>query len=88
MDGIKPAYKGDDTVPKKSGCAILFAMAAKSGNEEPGHDGSSQYGMLQEQIRVLWAARSNTTEAPRLKARGRWMVSLSYLGPARVNCSN
>ena len=43
--------------------------------------------MLQEQIRILWAATSNTTEAPRLKARGRWMVFLLYSGPARVSYS-
>ena len=87
VDGSKPEYKGDATVPKTSRCAILFAMAVKSGNADLGHDCFSQYGMLQEQFSILWEARSNTTEAPRLRASGRWMVSLLYSEPARVSRS-
>ena len=45
--------------------------------EYPGDNYFSQWGMLQQQFRSLWAARGNTGEAPRLRARGRWTGGIS-----------
>lgn len=43
----------------------------------PGDNYFSQWGMLQEQFRAVWAARGNEVEAPRLRARGRWTGGIS-----------
>lgn len=43
----------------------------------PGDNYFSQWGMLQEQFRVLWAAGGNAIEAPRLIARERWTGGIS-----------
>ena len=43
----------------------------------PGDNYFSQWGMLQEQLRILWAAGGNAIEAPRLRARDRWAGGIS-----------
>lgn len=47
----------------------------------PGDNYFSQWGMLQEQFTVLWVARGNTEEAPRLIAKDRWTGGISQLEP-------
>ena len=43
----------------------------------PGDNYFSQWGMLQEQLRNLWAAGGNAIEVPRLRARDRWTGGIS-----------
>ena len=43
----------------------------------PGDNYFSQWGMLQEQLRTLWAAGGNAIEVPRLRARDRWTGGIS-----------
>ena len=43
----------------------------------PGDNYFSQWGMLQEQLRTLWAAGGDAIEAPRLRARDRWTGGIS-----------
>ena len=43
----------------------------------PGDNYFSQWGMLQEQLRSLWAAGGNAIEVPRLRARDRWTGGIS-----------
>ena len=44
----------------------------------------SQWGILQQQFKDLWAARGNTTEAPLLKGRGRWTDGISQFEFAEI----
>ena len=50
----------------------------------PGDNYFSQWGMLQEQLRTLWAAGGNAIEAPRLRARDRWTGGISQYHLAEV----
>ena len=45
----------------------------------------SQWGMLQGQLSSLWTEQGNTTEAPRLRARGRWMDGISQFEFAEID---
>ncbi|CAF9921685.1 MAG: hypothetical protein ALECFALPRED_001856 [Alectoria fallacina] len=51
---------------------------------DPGDNYFSQWGILQEQFRNLWAARGNAAEAPRLTARDRWIGGISQYEFAEV----
>ena len=45
----------------------------------------SQWGMLQGQLSSLWTAVGNATQAPRLKARGRWTDGISQFEFAEID---
>lgn len=50
----------------------------------PGDNYLSQWAMLQEQFRLVWAAAGNTDEAPRLTSVNRWTGGVAQYGVAEL----
>lgn len=63
---------------------FLFLTGQEPVQTNLGDNYFSQWSMLQEQLRILWAARGNTVEAPRLRSRGRWTGGISRYYVAEV----
>ena len=63
---------------------FVFLTGQQPQETNMGDNYFSQWGVLQEEYRSLWAARGNPGEAPRLKARDRWTGGISRYYDAEV----
>ena len=64
---------------------FAFITGQQPEQTNPDDNYFSQWGMLQGQLTSLWTALGNTTEAPRLKARGRWTEGISQFEFAEID---
>ena len=62
-----------------------FLTGRQPEQTDPDDNYFSQWGMLQGQLSSLWTEMGNTTEAPKLRARSKWMDGISQFEFAEVD---